>query len=171
MNEAEEGSCSRIFKSWDQRLTPTPSLKSDDDDPELLLHIPFTGSIKLKALTVIGAPNGASPSKLKVYINREDLDFSTAGDLTPLQEWDLVENVNGSMEYPVNVAKFNGVHSIDMYFPMNFGAGATEIRCIAFKGEYEERRRQAVEAVYEARALPQDHQVKEERGAGWNSGM
>lgn len=70
------------------------------------------------------------------------------------------------------VAKFNGVHSIDLYFPSNFsGDGPTEIRCIAFKGEFSDRRRQAVEAVYEARPVPKDHKVPgEEQGAGWNVG-
>jgi hypothetical protein len=121
---------------------------------------------------VIGGPDGAAPSKLKVFINRDDLDFSTAADLAPTQEWELVENANGTMEYPTQVAKFNGVHSIDLYFPENFGADATEIRFIAFKGEFTERRRQAVEAVYEARPVPQDHKVPgDEQGAGFNLGM
>ena len=73
---------------------------------------------------------------------------------------------------PRRAAKFNGVHSIDLYFPFNFGADATEVRFIAFKGEFSERRRQAVEAVYEARAVPKDHQVPgDQQGAGWNVGM
>ncbi|KAH7622446.1 putative PITH domain-containing protein 1 [Nannochloris sp. 'desiccata'] len=160
LNEAEDGSCRHIFKPWDQRLsTDGPSLLSDDDDPELLLHVPFTGSVKLQALTVIGGPNGSSPAKLKVFINRDDLDFSTVTELAPVQEWDLLENFNGQMEYPTQVAKFNGVHSIDLYFPANFGAAATEITFIAFKGEFSERKRQAVEAVYEARPVPSDHKV------------
>jgi PITH domain len=115
--------------------------------------------VKLQALTVIGGLNGSSPSKLKVFINRDDMDFSTAADLTPVQEWDLVENLNGQMEYPTQVAKFNGVHSIDLYFPANFGADSTKITFIAFKGEFSERKRQAVEAVYEARPVPSDHKV------------
>ena len=85
-----------------------------------------------------------------------------------MQEWDLVENLNGVMEYPTNVAKFNGVHSIDLFFPANFGADDTEITFVGFKGEFSERRRQAVEAVYEARPVPQDHKVPgENQGANW----
>ena len=70
-------------------------------------------------------------------------------------------------------SKFNAVHSIDLYIPSNFGASEeTEVRFIAFKGEYSERRRQAVEAVYEARPVPKDHKIPgEEQGAGWNLGM
>jgi hypothetical protein len=36
------------------------------------------------------------------------------------------------------VAKFNGVHSIDMHFTGNFGADFTEISFIGLKGEFNE---------------------------------
>lgn len=147
-------------------------MRSNDDDPELLIHVPFIGSVKLQALTVIGGRDGSSPSKLKVFVNRDDVDFGMATEAQPVQEWDLVENLTGTMEYPTQVTKFNGVHSIDLYFPCNFGADETEIWCIAFKGEFTERRREAVEAVYEARAFPKDHKVPgSEHGAGFNVGM
>lgn len=35
-----------------------------------------------------------------------------------------------------SAAKFNGVHSIDLHIPSNFGADQTEIHFIGFKGEY-----------------------------------
>jgi hypothetical protein len=69
------------------------------------------------------------------------------------------------------VAKFNGVHSIDLYIPSNFGADCTEITFIGFKGEFTERRRQAVEAVYETRPVPSDHKVPGGEQAGhWGLG-
>jgi len=42
-----------------------PLPDSEEDDPELLLHIPFNGSVKLTGITVVGGPDGASPAKLK----------------------------------------------------------------------------------------------------------
>lgn len=64
------------------------------------------------------------------------------------------------------------MHSIDLYFPSNFGADCTEIRFIAFKGEYTERRREAVEAVYESRPMAADHKLPaDQQGSGWNVGM
>jgi len=101
LNEAEEGLCKHVFKPWHRRLdTDGPSLRSDVEDPELLLHVPFTGAIKLQAISVIGGPDGTSPAKLKVFTNRDDLDFGVAGQAQPVQEWDLVENLAGTMEYP-----------------------------------------------------------------------
>lgn len=66
----------------------------------LYLKVPFTGSVKLQALTLIGGMVQSAPDKLKVFINRDDLDFSMVSDLVPVQEWDLVDNSDGTMEYP-----------------------------------------------------------------------
>jgi hypothetical protein len=87
----------------------------------------------------------------------------------------LCRSVVGSRPLPCQLcsaAKFNGVHSIDLYFPSNFGADHTCITFIGLRGEFSERRRQAVEAVYEARPVPRDHRVPGDmQGAGWNVGM
>ena len=136
-------------------------LKSDDDDPELLLHVPFDGAVKLTGkagprrrggssnssgsssdsgvappglhrsmrrgstlararthartltcaphtlfaclhtgITIIGGADGTSPARLRVFVNRDDLDFAGANELPPTQEWELLENLNGQIEYP-----------------------------------------------------------------------
>ena len=41
----------------------------------------------------------AAPSP-QVFINRDDLDFRAAADLPAVQEWDLLENFGGQIEYP-----------------------------------------------------------------------
>lgn len=71
------------------------------------------------------------------------------------------------------VTRFNGVHSLDLHFPSNHaGGGATHISFIGLKGEFSERQRRAVDAVYEARPVPKDHAVPGgEAGGGWNVGM
>ncbi len=58
------------------------------------------------------------------------------------------------MHGPWQVAKFGGVHSLDMHFPSNFGASTTRIRFIGLKGDFTERKREAVTAVYELRPVP-----------------
>lgn len=50
-----------------------------------------------------GAPGGQSPSELRVFTNRDDLDFGSASDLPPVQRWDLAENMQGDIELPCNV--------------------------------------------------------------------
>ncbi|GFH29007.1 PITH domain-containing protein, partial [Haematococcus lacustris] len=61
----------------------------------------FDGAVKLRAICVIGGGAGSSPSQLKVYTNRDDLDFEAVGALPAVQEWDLqAENPGGVLEYP-----------------------------------------------------------------------
>mmetsp|Transcript_8931 Transcript_8931/g.19060 ORF Transcript_8931/g.19060 Transcript_8931/m.19060 type:complete len:208 (-) Transcript_8931:806-1429(-) len=171
LNERDQGTAKNVFKPWAQRTQPTPApLRSNEDDDELLLHVPFDGAVKLKAISVIGGTGGTAPAKLRVYTNRSDLDFSSVSSVPAVQEWDLQEDVGGMMEYPTQVAKFNGVHSIDLYFSGCFGADFSEIHFIGFKGEYSERKRQAVEAVYEARPMPEDHKVPgQNQGPQWQA--
>lgn len=37
---------------------------------------------------------------LQVYANRDDLDFSAVADVPAVQEWELLENFDGQIEYP-----------------------------------------------------------------------
>ena len=70
-----------------------------------------------------------------------------------------------------SAAKFNGVHSLDLHFPTNHGADHTAISFVGLRGEWAQRRRQAVEAVYEAKPMPGDHRVPgDESAAGWHLG-
>ena len=56
LNEATENSAQGVFRAWNERLDPPDvPLESNEDDPELLLHIPFEGAAKVKALCIIGA--------------------------------------------------------------------------------------------------------------------
>eukprot|EP00879_Flechtneria_rotunda_P025864 GHRR01027518.1.p1 GENE.GHRR01027518.1~~GHRR01027518.1.p1 ORF type:complete len:110 (+),score=25.96 GHRR01027518.1:1068-1397(+) len=107
---------------------------------------------------------------MRAFINRDDLDFTTIANMMPVQEWDLQEvNITGLLEYPTQVAKFNGVYSLDLHFPSTFGSDQAEIHFIGLKGEFSERQRRAVEAVYEARPIPGDHKVPGDmQGASWN---
>ena len=40
--------------------------------------------------------------------------------------------------HPRSVSKFNGVHSLDLYFSGSFGADFSEIHFIGLKGEFSE---------------------------------
>lgn len=67
MNEEVPGSCRGVFKPWHERLNHDGAvLRSQDDDPELLLYVPFDGSLTLKAICVIGGDNGSGPAKMRV---------------------------------------------------------------------------------------------------------
>eukprot|EP00249_Psilotum_nudum_P032593 c48335_g1_i1 orf=178-786(+) len=166
LNEAVEGSAKNVFKSWELRLDDsTGCLESNDDDPELLLFIPFTSDVKIKAISVIGGAEGTSPSKMRAFINRDDIDFSNVRDLIPIQEWDIAENLHGELEYQTRYARFQNVASLILHFPLNFGGNTTCISFIGLKGEATQIRRDAVTTiVYEALPNPSDHKLPSEVG-------
>ncbi|KAK8921734.1 hypothetical protein KSP39_PZI020146 [Platanthera zijinensis] len=59
----------------------------------------FTSDVKIKSISVIGGAGGASPSKMRAFINRDDIDFSDAQNMQPVQDWELAENLQGLLEY------------------------------------------------------------------------
>jgi hypothetical protein len=89
---------------------------------------------------VIGGEGGSSPSKMRVFTNRDDIDFGNASSLTPVQEWDLQEDNKGILEYPTRIAKFNNVNNLTIHFPTNFGSDTTKVFYIGLKGDFTEVR-------------------------------
>lgn len=130
------------------------------------------GSVNLKALTVIGGVDGRSPSRMRAFINRTNLDFGDMENVSAVQEWDLQEDFRGVMEYPTIASRFKGVHFLTLHFPSVFDASQMEVCFLGLKGEYLERRKDAVQAVYESKPMPEDHEVPgdEQRGF-WRMGM
>jgi len=166
LNEAIDGSAKSVFKPWENRLDLSTALESNDDDPELILFIPFTTDVKIKSISIIGGSDGTSPSKMRVFMNRDDIDFSAAADLLPIQEWELAENPHGEIEYLTKYAKFQGVASLTLHFPRNFGANATCIHYVGLRGEATQLKRDVVATtVYEAIPNPSDHRLPSESGA------
>jgi hypothetical protein len=94
LNESETGACRRVFKPYDQRLDQTAVVESEEDDPQIIIHIPFVSPVKIRALKLIGGGNGTAPRILRAYINREALDFTDVEDAPPVQQWDLAEDAD-----------------------------------------------------------------------------
>ncbi|PPD86279.1 hypothetical protein GOBAR_DD16785 [Gossypium barbadense] len=127
----------------------------------------FTSDVKIKSISVVGGADGTSPSKLRVFINREGIDFSDAQSMQPVQEWELVENLQGVLEYQTRYSKFQSVANITLHFPESFGGDTTQIHYIGFKGEATQLKRDVVATiVYEITPNPSDHKTRAETGGG-----
>eukprot|EP01137_Pigoraptor_chileana_P010014 Opistho-2@59076 len=160
LNEAEKGSVMNCFKPWNERKVVDKYIESDADE-QLIVYIPFTGDVKLKSICVIGGDNGAHPKKMKAFTNRDNIDFDNVEGLAAVQEWDLHEDGDGVLEYQTRLAKFQGLSSLILYFPENFGADTTRVYYIGLKGEFRPMKRDAImTGVYEASANPADHKAK-----------
>ncbi|KAK0651284.1 PITH domain-containing protein [Cercophora newfieldiana] len=162
LNEAQEGSGRAIVKkTWAERLTVEPELESDADE-ELLMNIPFTGQIKLHSILLRTSDSDSAPRTLKVILNREDIDFSTASDTEGAQTFEL-SRTSEVQELPVRRARFNAVRRLALFFPDNFGDGdedVTRISYVGFKGEWMQLGRAPANILYEAAANPGDHKIK-----------
>lgn len=197
LNENTAGSAQKLlqYKTHEHRLEAVrPShrhegdnlrlLSSRDGDTDLLLYVPFTENVKLTSLSVMGPnpshPNydiseTSSPTKVKIFVNRDDIGFDDAQDLVPEAEFDLVDTDHqfnfsggeGSIDYPLRPAgRFQNVSSIVLYFPEpNYADDdeiMTEISYIGFKGKGTRVKRRAVKAKYETIGMVKDHEVADE---------
>lgn len=108
-----------------------------------------------------GDAGGSSPSRLRVYINRDDIDFALAAQLPAVQEFELVEDPTATVEYQTRASKFQCVSSVTLHFTANLGASTTRIFFIGLRGQADPRsaRDAVATVVYEAQARPQDHAV------------
>ncbi|KAK4560300.1 hypothetical protein LTR86_005494 [Recurvomyces mirabilis] len=160
LNEAAASSGSAIVqKTWTERLNAEPELSSDADE-QLLMHIPQVMiMIRLHSILLRTSTSDSAPKTLKIYLNRDDLDFSTASSMQATQTLELAQS-NEVQEYPVKRALFNTVRSLDLFFEDNWGQGeedVTRISYIGFKGEWMKLSREPVNFLYEAAANPKDH--------------
>ena len=128
-----------------------------DMGTELVVKIPFNSEVKVKSICVAGGTDGEAPSKMKVYKNEENVDFSIIQDKKPVQIIDLAENSLGEIDYPVNLSKFNNCQNIVLGFEGNFGGSDTVINFIGLKGQFIREKSKATEFIYEVRANIADH--------------
>ncbi|KAF2753853.1 DUF1000-domain-containing protein [Pseudovirgaria hyperparasitica] len=160
-NEAEPRSGAAIAqKTWAQRLDPQPELESDADE-QLLMTVPFTGQVRLHSILLRTSTTSCAPKTLKVFLNRDDIDFTTAAELQPTQVFELSQT-SEIQEIPVKRALFNTTRSLALFFEDNFGDGdedVTRMSYVAFKGDFTKLNKEPVSFLYEAAANPSDHKA------------
>lgn len=169
-NETVDGSGRSILKTHDERLSREPSLCSPNDDPELLLYIPFTEAVTIQSISIGNCSNSSetfSPRRIKLFTNRDDLDFETARELPPQQELELLPHIHfseGTIDYPCKPAgRFQGISSLTIFVVNNYDENndsATEITFIGLKGKGTRMKRGVVHAVYETQGMYEDHKVR-----------
>jgi hypothetical protein len=122
----------------------------------------FTGQVKLHSILIRTSNSSSAPQTLKVFINRDDLDFSSASDLSATQEFHLSQT-SEVQDIPVKRALFGKVQSLTLFFEDNFGQGeedVTRVTYLGFKGEWMQLGKAPTNILYEAAANPADHAVK-----------
>lgn len=156
LNESEPNAGAQVVqKTWAQRMEAEPELVSDADE-QLLMFIPFTGSLKLHSLLIRTCSDSSAPKTLKIFSNKDDLDFSGASDLAPTQSFDLAQTAD-VQEYAVKRTLFGNTYSLTLFIEDNYGDEVSRVFWIGFKGEFMNLSREPVEVLYEKAANPKDH--------------
>mmetsp|Transcript_3458 Transcript_3458/g.2923 ORF Transcript_3458/g.2923 Transcript_3458/m.2923 type:complete len:195 (+) Transcript_3458:48-632(+) len=159
-NEEQDDSTKFVIRPKEDMLEESKGVLRSDDDHELVIKIPFTTKVKIKAITIIGGENGSAPKTLKLYTDLNNVDFSILEENEPSQTLDLIEdNLDGAVEYPIKLTKFQNVGTLTLGIDENYGEEQTEIRYIGLKGENLNisTQQKAVVTVYESRANLADH--------------
>ena len=160
-NELVEGSVAKVILPFDLKLQTEHVCKSEKDDAQMIVIIPFTASVKVTSLCLVGV--GAScPSKIAVWANREDIDFDNCEDVKPTHAFEISENPLGELEYPMDPVKFQNIHSLTLWISENHGDDQTAFTFLGFRGGFVAARVGVVVAAYESRAQLADHKVPEE---------
>jgi len=147
---------SSVIKPWHERTSEDVYLESDADE-QLIIRVPFTGSVKLRSLLLKAGPGDQTPEKIALFANESSLDFNDVQDKTPTQEFEVAEGRDVG-EYAVKTAKFSNLSSVTLFIPCNRGADVTRVYYVGFLGHWTERRSNPVITVYEAQANLADHQ-------------
>ncbi len=116
----------------------------------------------MHAILVRGSNSASSPRTLKVFQNRDDVDFATAEEAEPAQTFELAQT-SEVQELPVKRARFSKVRRLALFFADNFGDGdeeATRLTYLGFRGEWMQLGRAPTNILYEAAANPNDHAVR-----------
>jgi hypothetical protein len=119
----------------------------------------FTSQVKLHSILIRTSNSSSAPQTLKVFTNRDDLDFSTASDLSPTQEFSLSQT-SGIQDIPVKRALFGKVQSLTLFVEDNHGDDFSRMAYLGFKGDWMQLGRAPTNILYEAAANPADHAVK-----------
>ncbi|KIE03979.1 60S ribosomal protein L3, partial [Metarhizium majus ARSEF 297] len=150
-----------VKKTWAERLSAEPELASDADE-QLLMTVPFAAQVKLHSILIRTSPSLSAPKTLHLYVNHDNLDFSTAEDMDPVQKIELSQT-SDVQEIPVKRALFGRVQRLVLFFVDNFGDGdedVSRISYIGFKGEWTKLGKAPTNILYEAAAQPGDHKIK-----------
>jgi hypothetical protein len=121
LNVTQPADAVGIFKPFARRLE-APHLISDAD-AEVIVIARFTSPVQIRKILVVGGGAEAHhPRELRCFANKEDVDFTSVGAVTPTQVFQLPPNAGSAdTELITTLHPFTNVTVIAFYFPANHG--------------------------------------------------
>ena len=101
---------------------------SSDADEQLIIHIAFNATVNISNLELGIPPDDSCPATIKLFNNRNNLDFAACAEEKPTQVVDL-EPAEGPTRVPVKLAavKWNRCDSITIFVESNHGAAQSKL--------------------------------------------
>lgn len=97
-----------------------------DSDEQLLIYIAFKQLVNIKTFTIRGAngPAGnddiSAPKTVKLWVNKPNIDFSDAEDISPTQEFELTsKHLDGDVHLNLDFLKFKSVDNLTVFIQDN----------------------------------------------------
>ncbi|PWZ03847.1 DUF1000-domain-containing protein [Testicularia cyperi] len=166
LNEAVSGSGVSILKTWSSRLDPTPACVSDADD-QLIIHVPFTSTVKLTSLLLRPTGNtDETPTCIRLIKNHpvERVDFDDVSSLdssaytSTLDSIPTANDTKDVVTFPLKQVKWSNTDSITLFIEGSIGADVSAIQFLGFKGKASGYSRAApATIVYESAPQLKDH--------------
>ena len=113
--------------------------KSDADE-QIILHVAFQEFVKIKTIKFTEFNNGAdpesNPTKVYVFVNRENLGFEDIQDVDPTQTFELTaEDLRESSNpLPTKFVKFQRVRTLTFFIEDNQGSEVTALGSLRLMG-------------------------------------
>jgi hypothetical protein len=134
----------------------------------MLMDVPLTATVRLRSICVSGGEGGRTPSTVRLFVNREHLDFTGVQEGKPAQEISLShEDPGAETWHPLKPARFTGVGSLQLHFVGALGGPevgeeeGTRVYYIGLRGDVVGVKGTAPAViVYEARPQLADHKVE-----------
>ncbi|KAL7423746.1 hypothetical protein Q5752_001328 [Cryptotrichosporon argae] len=177
------GSAPGVIKTWDERLDEDVSVQSGVDD-DLILHIPFVSSVRLRTLLLHLPPqtHPHRPVRLRIYTNfphcpdfadlagsREVMDVDVGA---PTVERRTAAGRRDVDEWALKVQKMASVFSVTLWFSEATTSLRSKVFYVGFKGDAKQLGMDASKLGQVPAANAADKRVDgvaEKKGAGYTT--
>ncbi|KAF8637244.1 hypothetical protein AX17_002955 [Amanita inopinata Kibby_2008] len=146
LNLAVPESAKAIIKPWDEREDTNHYVDSGVDD-QLIIHIPFIESVRVKSVLLKLGRGEFAPQLLHIFANHPTIvDFSDAENMKPQMSVSLLTGETGIVEYPLRVATLSSITSLSLFFKDSEG-DVSRVYYIGFKGDIRSARNGVLSAL------------------------
>lgn len=95
------------------------SIKSNKDDPEIIVVVTFKEKVSLTGLLIESYNDGNQPNTVQLFPNKTSISFSDIG-VVPSTE--TFKNYTSGKQYPLKIAKYRNIDTLVLYIANESGS-------------------------------------------------